>query len=704
MSSFGCAAWAAAAAVGLLLVSTAASATVSASDEAPLKPAPAAEIGGRIVISAETVEVRADPDLPPAASSIATKTDTPLLETPRSVTLVDSRVLGEMAVINIVQAHDFVAGFTPQDERGPALSRGFPVGFYDLRRDGLRTYSWSVREPAAVERIQYLRGPAAILYGDGSPGGLVNMVLKKPLPVARYEASVGLGGLGYRRATLDATGPLTTGRGARYRVVGAYEKSDVGFENDERRASVLPMLSFDFGSRTTLHLDGEYYDQRGRGYRHSVPVTAEGQHGDFRALPWDLNMASPGDAWQGWNASGGLRLDSQLGERTSLHVAGRYTKIDGDLDFQILLGLAADGRTANRLLYVEHSTWNEYQSDSFVATELATGGLKHRVVAGFEAGLSTTDSLIGTTGAPPLDIYAPVYGPRPADPPLAPSDYDTPRLGFYLQDQLAVGSRLTLVPAVRVSRLELRDHVAGVTLRDSALSPSLGVVFLPRPSVSLYASYAQGFEAPAAGQLAEGGGPLQPIDSESLEAGVKASLLGARLALSAAAYRIRQTGVAELDARGFYRQIAEGESTGVELEAVGSPTRGLQLLAGVAWCDAEISEDLSGFGGRALPNAPRHKANAWVRYRFAEPWARRLTLAAGVVHVGERFVTRDNLVKLPAYTRVDLSASVELLGPRLVLGVVAANVGDTRYVTTGTRGAYLAGSPRRVAVSLGSAF
>src|SRR5215470_1397028 len=300
--------WARLALIGIL---SAAAIVCSAqeSDERTPRATPPAEVGGRIVISGETVEVRADADLPPAASSIATKIVTPLLETPRSVTIVDSRVLGEMAVVNLTQTHDFVAGFIPQDERGPAYSRGFPVGFYDLRRDGLRTYSWSVREPAALDRVQYLRGPAALLYGDGSPGGLVNMMLKKPLPVARYEASASLGGLGFGRATMDATGPLTADRGARYRIVGAFEKTDDGYANDESRASVVPMLSFDLGRGTTLHLDGEYYDQRGRGYRHTVPVTADGQRGDFSALPWDLNMASPDDDWRGWNVSGGARLD-----------------------------------------------------------------------------------------------------------------------------------------------------------------------------------------------------------------------------------------------------------------------------------------------------------------------------------------------------------------------------------------------------------
>jgi iron complex outermembrane receptor protein len=162
--------------------------------------------------------------------------------------------------------------------------------------------------------------------------------------------------------------------------------------------------------------------------------------------------------------------------------------------------------------------------------------------------------------------------------------------------------------------------------------------------------------------------------------------------------------VAEPDARGFYRQIAEGESTGFELEAAGSPVPGLQLIAGYAFCDAEITEDLAGFEGLALPNAPRHKANAWVRYRFAEPAFRRLALGAGVVHVAERFTTRDNAVRLPAYTRFDATASVELVGPRLVLGFVAQNLGNARYVTSGTRVAFLAGAPRRLAVSLNSRF
>lgn len=133
--------------------------------------------------------VTGNPDEPVRESSVATKIETPLIETPRSITTIDRRTLDDLGVINITQAHDYAVGLTLLDERGPGFARGFPVEFYDLRRDGLRTYAWSVREPVALDRIQYLRGPDGVLYGDGSPGALVNMVLKKPLPTPRYEVA-----------------------------------------------------------------------------------------------------------------------------------------------------------------------------------------------------------------------------------------------------------------------------------------------------------------------------------------------------------------------------------------------------------------------------------------------------------------------------------------------------------------------------------
>ncbi len=660
-------------------------------------------------MTGETIDVVAPSDYRLLSTSIATKTDTLLLEIPQAVTVIDRQLLDDMQAINVSQAHDYAAGFTPQDERGPAFSRGFPIGFYDLRRDGLRTYTWSVREPVALERIQYLRGPAGILYGDGSPGGLVNLVLKKPLPVPRYEVSLSAGELGYVRGTVDATGPLSADRRARYRVVAAGEGLGDGYENDERRMSVLPMLSWDISEGTTLNFDGEYYDQNGRGYRHVVPVTPEGMTGDFSGLPWDLNLASPDDSWRGWNASAGARLDSRLGPRTSLHLVGRYTRIDGDLGFQALLGLAPDQRTVLRGLYREKSDWDEYHSDAFVTTAVTTGSLEHRLVVGGEAGLSAADVAVGIAQAPPLDMFSPVYGPRPDDPALRGTRTETLRLGLYVQDQMRIGKAVIVVPGLRVSHVRTRDVTQADSMAatpevvDDVVSPRLGIVVQPRSWMSLYASYNRGFEPSSVGQYLEGGRPLEASHSESFEGGVKAEL-GSRISAAATGFRITQTNVPELQPTAFYLQIGEGRSVGLELEAVGRITSGIVVQSGLALMQSEITRDTAGFSGRELPNAPSLKANVWLRYQPPLGAFRRFTLSSGVVHVSERFVTRDNAVPLPSYTRLDAGLAARIAGDKARLSLAAQNLLDTRYVTSGTRAGYWVGPPRRVALTLATLF
>ena len=664
------------------------------------------EIGGRLVVCGETVVVAADPDEPVRDSSVATKIDTPLIETPRSVSIIDRRTLDDMGAVNLTQAHDYAVGLTQLDERGPASARGFPIGFYDLRRDGLRTYSWSVRELAAVDRIQYLRGPTAVLYGDGSPGAIVNMVLKKPLPVRHYEFGVVGGSSGFGRLTADLTGPLTAGRRVRYRVVAASEWLESGFDNDERRLTLLPTIAVDVGTRGTLVFDTEWYDQRGRDYWHQVPATAEAQRGDFSGFPWDLSINSPDYRWTGSNVSPGLRLDLPLGERTSLHVAGRYTKIDGDINGQGLAALAADGRTALRFQYHEVSTWNEYQTDTFAATNVRTGHVTHRLVAGVEAGLSSVDSEIGLGPASPLDIFNPMYPSEP-EPASQPARSDISRLGLYGVDQIRFGQRLIVVPALRWSHLEIENGVATTgeaRSTESVLSPSLGLVVLARPWLALYTTYAEGFEPPVPGQYLEDGRTLAPAEHDSIEGGFKVDLLDRRISATGAAFRIRRTNVPEADAQGFFRQIGEGESSGLELEVVGSVTRGLGVRGGYAFTSTQITRDTSGFAGRDLPNAPRHKTELWMRYRVPEGALKSVMFAGGVVHVSDRFTARDNMVVAPAYTRFDGSASYEFRGARFAIGLIAQNLTNRRYVTSGARAVFFAGPPRRLAVQLTSAF
>jgi outer membrane receptor protein involved in Fe transport len=185
---------------------------------------------------------------------------------------------------------------------------------------------------------------------------------------------------------------------------------------------------------------------------------------------------------------------------------------------------------------------------------------------------------------------------------------------------------------------------------------------------------------------------------------VKADLLSGRLSATGSFFQIRQTNVLEADPAGFYRQIGEGESAGMEIELVGSLAPGLGVRAGYAFLRTEITRDVTGFAGNELPNAPTHKFNLWMRYRFPSGVLQRLTIAGGVVNVADRYTDRTNAVLLPAYTRLDLTARYDIAGPRLTLGLNAFNLTDTRYVTSGAGRVLWAGPPRRIALELGSAF
>jgi iron complex outermembrane recepter protein len=185
---------------------------------------------------------------------------------------------------------------------------------------------------------------------------------------------------------------------------------------------------------------------------------------------------------------------------------------------------------------------------------------------------------------------------------------------------------------------------------------------------------------------------------------VKAELLNRRLGLSASGFEIRQTNVAEADGRGFYQQIAEGKSRGLELEVVGNPLAGLVIIGGYTWLRTEVLRDLAGFTGNALPNAPDHQGNLWVRYRFTEGLLHPLSLGAGIVHVSSRFTSAANTVTVPGYTRIDSTVSYGFANRRLGLVVACQNLTNERYVTSGAGRVFYAGAPRRLSVTLTTAF
>jgi iron complex outermembrane receptor protein len=282
-------------------------------------------------------------------------------------------------------------------------------------------------------------------------------------------------------------------------------------------------------------------------------------------------------------------------------------------------------------------------------------------------------------------------------------EFDVTRLGVYVTDQMTLGANLVVAPGLRWSRLVVDDHLSGVESRDALVSPTLGILFRPRASLSVYTSYARGFEPPAPGQYLEGGRPPDLSDHWMVEAGVKGDLPGDRVTAAAAGFYIERSNVPEADPRGFVRPIGAARSRGLELELVGLVAPGLTARAGYAFTDTTITRDALGGLGRELPNAPPHTAHVWLRYRLTEGILSGLMVAGGAVYSSDRFTSRDNLVVAPAYTRFDFTCSKALAGPRLAIGLVAENLTDRRYVRSGANRVLFAAPPRRIALQFSSA-
>lgn len=668
------------------------------------------EVGGRLVATGESVTVEAREDYRTMSSSVATKTDTPLLEVPMNVSVTDRAQLDDMAAINIAKSHDYTVGFTSNGESGLADSRGFAVSWYDHRRDGLRTYAFSIREPAAVDRIQYLRGPSAVLYGDGSPGGLVNLVLKKPLPVAYREVTVSTGTLGLRRATFDITGPLNRSTSLVGRAIVAAEGFDAGNDNDEVRLTLLPTVTYSLSPVTSLTFDAEYYYEGGRGYTiQQLPATSTAiATGDLATIPFGFNVASPDDRWHNWSFSPGVRLDTKW-RLAEVHTAFRYTRVLEVADQHWLDGLDEDDRTALRSLGSSRYDWGEYQSDTFVTWPWQTGNVRHQFVAGLEMGLSTTDGYWGSMPSSSIDIYDPVYESRPSDPvETVPYIDQTFRAGAYIQDQLSRGP-WHVVGALRWSRVstESEQHWTETPLiaehADHEWSPRVGLVYQPRPDYSLYLSASSAFEPAYPGSLLEDGSPVTPTRSRDFEGGLKANLFNGRATLSSAVFRLDRRDVAEWQADcDCYRQIGRAESHGVEIELVGQVTRGLSLRPGYAYTRTRVLEDVAGYVGTELQRTPHHKFNLWGAYQLPGR-ARRVSVQAGIIRVGTRFVDAANEIEVPAYVRVDAGASLDLTHD-WTAQLAIDNLTNVRYIVGGWDSSWEAGIRRRSSLVLKKRF
>jgi len=646
-------------------------------------------------------------------STTATRTDTPLRDIPANVQVVPQPVLEEQQVFRLQEALRNVSGVnlasTFGDRFGFFQSRGFRLSQF---KNGLRddfNSSRAALEFANVERVDVIRGPASVLYGQGEPGGLANVITERPLSEPRYAADLTVGSYGFYRPTVDITGPLNADRTLAYRLNLAYENAGSfrDFVNSER-FFVAPVLSWEMGPDTTLTLEGEYlHDERPL----DLGLVAVGDRP--ADLPFSRALFGPQrpgyvfDEWRGY-----AYLDHQFNENLSNRTAFRISSVFDSRDAIIAGGnVQADGRTLPLRISAFDQFYDTYTLQNDLIGEFNTGSIGHQVLLGFELVRQTGffpagESARGAT----VDIFDPVY--EFSFDPIQSDDRNFSQransLGIYLQDQITLFDNLKLLIGGRFDTVESANDFSTDEgelefTSNQAFSPRVGIVYQPIPEVSLYASYSESF-TPQFGRSADNS-VFDPERGRQYEAGVRAEFLDGQLSSTLSVYDITKGNILTTDPNDpeFSIQVGEQQSQGIDFNVVGEILPGWNIIAGYAYTDAKITEDNRFPVSNRLTSVPYHSANLWTTYEIQEGSLDGLQFGAGVFFVGNRAGDLNDTFELPSYARVD--AGIFYTRDNFQVALNVKNLFDTRYFEAAdSRTGIVPGAPLTVLGSISVEF
>jgi len=624
----------------------------------------------------------------------ATKTDTDPKDLPQSVRVLTGDLLDDAGVTTLAGALDLASGIARQSNLGGLWDsyamRGFtgdPNFGSDYLVNGFnssRGYN-GLRDGANTDSVEILKGPASALYGRGEPGGTVNIVTKKPRFTPIYEAEFGVGSHGLRRATADLTGPL--GEHLAYRLNAAHEEGGSFRDHvDSTRTLLAPSFLWLIGSATTLSYEIEASRQRTPFDRGVLAV-----NGVLGLIPNTRFLGEPGD---------GKATVTSLGHQLFVrHELSANWSLQGGLSWRgsalrdrssDVNNIEADGRTARR----QHRDNNWHAIDRSGRIEavgkVASGAVTHNLLVGVD-GYRFDDDRIQLRRNPSndfpyaIDIYQPVYGGVSAPLALSFSTRETQRAhAVYLQDQVDLSREWKALLGLRrdsyrqtvVNRRFTRTSAQSL----GATSPRIGLVYQPLPTLSLYASAAEGFRPNSGISLDNAAFPAE--SSRAYEVGAKLDSAGGKLSTTLALYRITKNNVLTTDPRDTDYSVPAGEvaSKGLELDMAGDIARNVRLSLAYAYTDAAVTRgDNTIATGSRFPNVPRHSASLLLTPRFALGGGTAM-VGAGLTHVGERMgdVARSTAFILPAYTTAKLVASYAPTA-RLRYALNVDNLFDKRY-------------------------
>lgn len=630
-------------------------------------------------------------------STSAAKIPAELRDIPQAVNVVPEEVLRDQRALSIQDALKNVPGVGlshGDGQRDQVTIRGFSA-ISDQFVDGFRDDALYFRDLSNVERIEVVKGPAAVLYGRGSSGGLINRVTRKP---GENIASLTLsaGSWDTKRGELDFGRTIGSGDAA-VRITGALERSGSfrQFQFLDREA-IAPSIRLRPGPDTELLVQADYLrDERITDFGipaymgRPVDVPPETYYGAANARDADVSRSRV--------TSQTVSFTHRFSDSLSLRNGFRHYNYDLDrrntLPGAILPVTATQPRplvSLNRSNFFRDEDGWSNQLELTHIVEFA--GTRHTLLYGVEIARQTKlQKLFSSNRFTTVDLFEPVLPTVAVDLGGTPATHNEGRFkneGVYLQDLIDFGSGLKALVGLRRDWFEQRTiqrlALPNLYRKDAEWSPRAGLVFQPDDSQSYYASWSRSFQPSGEGfALAASNAGIEPEKTTNKEIGAKYTLLGGRLNATVSLFELERTGIKSA-APGSTVLIPIGtqRTRGIELSANLDLASGWRAIAGYSYLDARVIRSLAVESGQPVEGkratlTPRHGANLFVSKSFDE----RFGLGIGGNYVSDRFANPGNTVVLPAYVTVDGLAWVQLGKARLQLN--AYNLLDKRYIVSG---------------------
>lgn len=636
-----------------------------------------------------------------ARAVTATKTDTPVLRVPQTINIVTAEQIEDRGARSIIEALSYTAGVfnAGNDSRGDFNSvRGFESVLF---LDGLKRNYGFVYLPRpdinTLDRVEVLVGPASVLYGAGSSGGLTNMQSKRPLFEFGGSASVSYGTFDRKEGVVDVTGPLSDT--VAVRMVGVLRDSDSLLNYiPDNRVLVQPAITWKPGPDTDITAIGLYQHDENGPSQNFVPLAASFLAPPGRAVPASRLLGEPSINGEGHKNNASLTLlgSHAFSEAIQIRSSNRYTKAYTDygevysvypLD-PLNPFIDEDRTTVNRAIFAYKVHYRTFNTDNNVQLKFDTGPFSHTFLAGVDYSYFRQLSRQAYGGSTPINVYDPVYGTAPAPEYFPETKQVLKQLGFYAQDQINFGDIASLVLGIRRDRYSKQDQGQAKEVTKKTTKRA-GLTVNVTPTLAPYVSYSESF-LPIAG-LNQFGGTFQPLSGKQKEVGIKWQPLRGTM-LRASYYDIKEDNALVPDPEQPLNSIQAGstKSKGFEFQVDHRIDKDISLTASYSHGTSRVSGE-----DRQRDNLPKDLANIFATKTMEMSDDLTVRFGGGIRYVGKQTSGDAAYLKIvtPSYTLVDAMAAVDY--KQWTLQVNALNLFDHFYYATCSHYGYCVNGEQR---------